>query len=88
MTKKANPLIFWNSFKGGKPHWSSGLQKCNFGVTLKSLWSVYGVQTKLYGVSNFLWSVLWSVSNSLWSAHRTLWRVTKNLWSVTNLYGM
>ena len=32
-------------------HWFfAGLQICNFCVTLKPLWSVYGVQRKLYGV--------------------------------------
>ena len=68
-----------------------GLQKCNFCVTPKSLWSVYGVRKKLYGVSKSLWSALWSVANSLWSANRTLWSVAKismecnyPLWSVKN----
>ena len=29
----------------------TGLQKCNFCVTVNSLWSVYGVHADLYGVS-------------------------------------
>ena len=62
----------------------SGLQKCNFCVTVKSLWSVYGVHADLYGVSKSSMECSMECAQISMECNRMSMECNKVLYGVSN----